>query len=230
MQGDEAYTFNFQGNSQSLDHIFVTDGLLEDVAVDVVHVNVDFADAASDHEPIVATFALGADADMQLIGSNGRDLLEGGSGDDSLNGLRGRDTLIGNEGDDILFGNGGRDVLDGGLGDDLMLGGRGADLITAGAGDDTVAGGRGAATLDGGAGDDLLKGGGGADVFVFADGFGNDTISDFQINRDVLDFGGVAPADLLITRTFFGVEITVEGDTEGSVVLSGIFDDDLAFV
>lgn len=230
MEGDEAYTFNFQGNSQTLDHIFVTDGLLEDVEVDVVHLNTDFSDFASDHEPIVATFALGADADMRLFGTQGRDLLEGGSGDDSLMGLNGRDTLIGNEGDDFIFGNSGRDVIEGGEGNDVMFGGAGIDIINGGSGDDQLFGNRGADTLTGGAGDDQLAGGGGADVFVFDGSFGNDEITDFQTHRDMLDFGGVDPSDLQITRTFLGIEITVEGDTEGTVLLNGIFDDDLAFV
>lgn len=231
MTGDEAYTFNFQGNSQTLDHIFVTDGLLEDVQVDVVHLNTDFSDFASDHEPIVATFALGGDADMRLIGTQGRDVLEGGSGDDSLNGLRGRDVLIGNDGDDFIFGNQGRDTLDGGAGDDVMFGGRGADLMTGGSGDDRLHGDRGADTLDGGAGDDILFGGSGADVFVFDGAFGNDTIADFQTNRDVLDFGDMDAADLTFNRTFFGMEITADGDAQGSVILSGVFDEDLlAFV
>ncbi len=230
MEGDEAYTFNFQGNSQSLDHIFVTEGLLEEVEVDVVHLNVDFSDNASDHEPIVATFLLGADPDMLLVGRGGRDVLEGGSGDDSILGLGGRDTLNGNEGDDYIFGNAGRDVMNGGDGDDSMFGGAGRDIIDGGAGDDQLFGNRGADRLTGGAGDDRLAGGGGADVFVFDGSFGNDVIMDFQIHRDTLDFGGVDPADVSVTRTFFGTEITIEGDTEGTVVLSGVFDDDFVFV
>ncbi len=59
---DDAYTFIFQGNSQVLDHIFVTDGLLEVAEADVVHVNNDFPflseQVASDHEPVVARFTL----------------------------------------------------------------------------------------------------------------------------------------------------------------------------
>jgi len=54
---DEAYTFNFQGNSQSLDHILVTDALMPEVQFDQVHVNSEFArtdGTASDHDPIVA--------------------------------------------------------------------------------------------------------------------------------------------------------------------------------
>jgi len=54
---DEAYTFNFQGNSQSLDHILVSDALLGGVQFDQVHVNSEFArteGTASDHDPVIA--------------------------------------------------------------------------------------------------------------------------------------------------------------------------------
>ncbi|MEL6224412.1 MAG: endonuclease/exonuclease/phosphatase family protein [Cyanobacteria bacterium J06627_8] len=63
----DAYTFIFDGNSQVLDHAFVTDSLLDSAEFDVVHVNNDFTRddnaivfsdvlSASDHEPIVASF------------------------------------------------------------------------------------------------------------------------------------------------------------------------------
>ena len=54
---EERYSFIFQGNSQQLDHILVSDSLAASVDVDIVHVNVEFAEfpnRASDHEPVVA--------------------------------------------------------------------------------------------------------------------------------------------------------------------------------
>jgi predicted extracellular nuclease len=55
---DDRYSYNFQGNSQLIDHIFVTASLLEDAELDLVHINVDFPAVntveASDHEPVVA--------------------------------------------------------------------------------------------------------------------------------------------------------------------------------
>ncbi|MEO1591297.1 MAG: choice-of-anchor I family protein, partial [Cyanobacteria bacterium J06632_22] len=65
---DDAYTFIFDGNSQVLDHMFVTDALA-DGEFDIVHVNNDFARddgrnlfqdtlVASDHEPVVGRFTL----------------------------------------------------------------------------------------------------------------------------------------------------------------------------
>jgi len=54
----ERYTYNFEGNSQTLDHIFVTRNLAAAAEVDVVHLNVDFPSEspASDHDPVIAGF------------------------------------------------------------------------------------------------------------------------------------------------------------------------------
>jgi predicted extracellular nuclease len=51
----ERYTYVFEGNSQVLDHILLSRALAEPHAYDydVVHVNSEFADQASDHEPQV---------------------------------------------------------------------------------------------------------------------------------------------------------------------------------
>ncbi|MGH1491975.1 MAG: 5'-nucleotidase C-terminal domain-containing protein, partial [Acidimicrobiales bacterium] len=58
------YTFIFEGNSQALDHFFVTDNLVNSrTELDIVHVNVDRTRltgdvTASDHEPLLARFRL----------------------------------------------------------------------------------------------------------------------------------------------------------------------------
>ena len=68
-QLDGRYTFNFEGNSQVLDHLLVTQSLNDKTEFDIVHVNNDFGDAAStnpavsngaasDHEPILARLTL----------------------------------------------------------------------------------------------------------------------------------------------------------------------------
>ncbi|NJK34239.1 MAG: DUF4114 domain-containing protein [Oscillatoriales cyanobacterium SM2_2_1] len=57
----ERYTFNFQGNSQSLDHILVSQNLRTNLnGFDTVHVNTEFSDAPADHDPEVARFTLNA--------------------------------------------------------------------------------------------------------------------------------------------------------------------------
>jgi len=53
----ERYSYVFEGNSQTLDHILVSDSLTSSVEFDVVHVNAEFADQASDHDPSV-TFVM----------------------------------------------------------------------------------------------------------------------------------------------------------------------------
>ncbi|MEM7769341.1 MAG: endonuclease/exonuclease/phosphatase family protein [Cyanobacteria bacterium P01_A01_bin.37] len=56
---DERYSFIFQGNSQKLDHILVSDSLESSAEIDVVHVNTEFVETdqrASDHDPVVSRF------------------------------------------------------------------------------------------------------------------------------------------------------------------------------
>jgi predicted extracellular nuclease len=56
----ERYSYVFEGNSQVLDQILVSGNLLSNFPLeyDVVHVNSEFADQASDHDPQVARFDL----------------------------------------------------------------------------------------------------------------------------------------------------------------------------
>ncbi len=56
---EEQYTYIYDGNSQALDHILVSDQLMASgVAVDVVHVNAEYVERASDHDPVLARFTL----------------------------------------------------------------------------------------------------------------------------------------------------------------------------
>ena len=56
----ERYTYVFEGNSQALDHIMLGDNLFSHASFDydIVHVNSEFADQASDHEPQVVRLTL----------------------------------------------------------------------------------------------------------------------------------------------------------------------------
>ena len=57
----ERYTYVFDGNAQALDHILVSPRLFASlVRFDVVHINSEFVDQASDHDPPVAIFRLAA--------------------------------------------------------------------------------------------------------------------------------------------------------------------------
>ena len=56
----ERYSYVFEGNSQVLDQILVSSNLLDrfPIEYDPVHVNSEFADQASDHDPQVARLDL----------------------------------------------------------------------------------------------------------------------------------------------------------------------------
>lgn len=56
----ERYTYDFEGNLQALDHMFVSANLLSrgDWTYDIVHANAEFVDQVSDHDPLL--FTLGA--------------------------------------------------------------------------------------------------------------------------------------------------------------------------
>jgi uncharacterized protein len=49
----ERYSYVFEGNSQILDHIMISRNLVRDSAYDIVHINSEFPDQLSDHDPQV---------------------------------------------------------------------------------------------------------------------------------------------------------------------------------
>lgn len=71
---NERYTFNFQGNSQSLDHILVSSTLLDGAQFDIVHINSEFAatdQRASDHDPLLVSLTLSATSTEGDIDADG---------------------------------------------------------------------------------------------------------------------------------------------------------------
>jgi predicted extracellular nuclease len=57
LPANERYTYNFEGNAQTLDHILASNNLLNNLnGFDVVHINSEFYDQVSDHDPSVARF------------------------------------------------------------------------------------------------------------------------------------------------------------------------------
>ncbi len=56
----ERYTYNFDGNLQALDHMFVSANLLAKARLDynIVHANAEFYDQLSDHDPLLLTMNL----------------------------------------------------------------------------------------------------------------------------------------------------------------------------
>ncbi|MCJ9429646.1 DUF4347 domain-containing protein [Kordiimonas marina] len=134
--------------------------------------------------------ATGGSGQDTLQGSNSVDSnsLWGRGGDDHMSASDMGDRMGGGDGNDTLWGGAGSDTLFGGTGDDVLTGGTGNDLLYNGAGNDSVDGGTGNDTLWGGAGNDTLTGGAGADTFIFGTTVGNDTITDFNVDEDHLNF------------------------------------------
>ncbi len=130
---------------------------------------------------------------VELIGTEGDDVLTGGNGPDTISGLGGDDIIQGlgrsdeifggdgndlisaGDGDDTVEGNDGQDDILGGDGDDLLNGHSGEDRILGESGDDTISGGIDSDIVDGGEGNDSVSGDEGSDR-VFG-GTGDDSLS-----------------------------------------------------
>ncbi len=149
-----------------------------------------------------------------LVGNGGNDMLDGGAGADKMSGGTGNDTYyVDNSGDKVIENaNEGKDTviasvdhtlaanvenltLTGnavrGTGNDLAntISGNGlANILSGGGGDDILRGNGGNDVIKGGAGNDTLTGGDGHDSFVFTSGFGRDTITDFDVDEDHIDW------------------------------------------
>jgi len=109
-------------------------------------------------------------------------------------------------------GNALANVITGGAGSDTLNGGDGADTLIGGGGNDSLNGGNGNDILNGGAGNDTLFGGAGNDIFVFAPGFGADTISNVGGVFDSNPTGGQDRIDVTalgITAANFSQHVTI---------------------
>jgi len=125
-------------------------------------------------------FAIASDGGVTVVGSAAADTIDPYTSPDGQ-------PLVTGHGD-VIRGAGGSDLAQAGGGDDRMIMGGGNDRAYGGAGNDFLNGGKGNDRLFGDDGDDLLKGGKGKDTFAFAPGFGADTIRDFDIGRDKIQF------------------------------------------
>lgn len=79
-----------------------------------------------------------------IVGTSGRDVINGTAGADVILGRGGDDDINGGGGNDVICGQGGADRINGGDGNDRILGGAGADQLLGDAGNDTLIGGAGA--------------------------------------------------------------------------------------
>ncbi|MEZ5828250.1 MAG: hypothetical protein R3D01_07640 [Hyphomicrobiales bacterium] len=192
-----------------------------------------------------------------LFGDAGDDLLDPGAGDDTVDGGAGTDDHVSYEFTDAtggIFYEGGTGSNGIAIGDaeisgdasigtdqitgveiysgtdfaDVFVGGDASESIFGLGGDDDIDGGAGDDVLIGDAGDDTLTGGAGEDVFIFGDGSGNDTITDFEAGAgagdvlDLLDFGFGTFANVVAAATDIGSDLLIQLDGDDSVTLLGV--------
>lgn len=182
-----------------------------------------------------------------LIGSSFADKLTGDGGANTLTGGAGNDTLDGGAGNDTLNGGAGADKLIGGSGSDTASYAGAAKGVTASLakpsantndakGDsyssienlvgtsyaDKLIGNAGVNRITGEKGNDTLTGGAGADDFVFAKGYGRDTITDFQNNVDDIDLRsyGFSSVSSVLSKSFqVGADVEIRLSSTDVIVL-----------
>jgi hypothetical protein len=248
---NERYSYNFEGNAQALDHVLVTQSLLGKAEYQAVHVNSEFFDQASDHDPVIARFQLAnvpssglnnvvrgtsgndeiaAQGSQQIFGNDGNDIIGpglGSAGGNLIYGGNGNDLLIARQ-NDILNGGPGNDYLSAadGLGNNILNGGPGDDLLFGGVGD----------RLDGGTNNDILYAGRGGSVIT--GGSGNDQfwiafnklpesvniITDFLVGNDVIGIRSVAGITQFenLTLAQSGADVLIRALGQDVALLQGV--------
>lgn len=149
---------------------------------------------------------------------NYADIVESTISGNTYLGTEANDSYSGTSKIDFIFGENGNDNLRGGNGNDAISGGAGNDILYGDSGSDILIGGEGSDTLDGGTGNDTLKGGSGDDTYIFAKGYGNDTIIDSE-GLNTLRFKGLKPSDILVNGTDeYDAAITIKGTNDTLVI------------
>ena len=162
----------------------------------------------------------------------------------SFQGLGGDDTITGNGNTQIFFisatagvnvdlttgsvsgdASVGHDTITGGVFN--VLGSNFNDTISGTASNDILNGGSGNDTISGRAGNDSLTGGVGADIFVYADAGGADTVTDFnRAEGDKIDLTGVSSvssfADIQSKASVIGGNTVIDFGGGNTLILSGV--------
>jgi VCBS repeat-containing protein len=200
-----------------------------------------------------------------MLGGAGNDSLAGDGGNDWLDGGAGVDAMSGGGGDDVYIvdsmldsvqesagAGGGIDTIRGTAPltllpanvENLVLSGGGPLAGTGNALANSIVGSdfanvllglEGDDTITGGGGNDLMTGGPGSDRFLFAPGFGDDVILDFDANpaggQDRIEMQGVEFSDLRLSRVGTTLLVTLGDDSIRlvGVALSSVTIDDFTF-
>ena len=189
-------------------------------------------------DDIIDTTAAGSRRDY-IEAAGGADTVNSAGGNDSIHAGSGHDLVYAGSGNDQAFGDAGRDTIYGGSGNDLIQGGSENDALFGESSRDTMLGGQGEDFLAGGAGNDVLTGDGAGfaakeDTFYYDSNFGDDVITDFDLDRDVLEIkGGINasgindPADLIPLVTEVHGNAVIAFSNGDSITLEGVSRDDL---
>jgi VCBS repeat-containing protein len=105
-----------------------------------------------------------------------------------------------------LNGSNGPDVLDGSFGNDVLIGGNGPDVLIGGSGD-------------------TLTGGNGPDTFLFRPDFGQNTITDFDVKNDGIQFNAALFtnfAAVMADTTQVGSATVIKLDADDSITLNNV--------
>ena len=231
--GIESVTANMGGGIDTLTYAGSTAGVVVDLG----------AGTASGFAPVAGIAGIenvtgGTNAD-DFTGDAGVNVFAGGAGNDIYHVGAGDTVTEGaGNGTDTVFSSAtftlGANVenltLDAGAGDINGTGNGLANIITGNEGANTLNGNGGNDTLTGGGGNDTMTGGAGNDMFVFADGFGVDTINaGFDANavggQDLLDITGLATAATFAANVSIAdlgndTLVTIVGG--GSITLLGV--------
>jgi uncharacterized protein len=204
VSSQERYSYMFEGNSQALDHILITQGLYSTAQYDAVHLNAEQLSTSrpTDHDPQIVSVALGS---AIVEGSGADDVFLSVAANETFNGQAGTDTINYSTATSSIEVNLG---VANGYGRGAQIGAdrlNSIETVILGSGDDRFNGGVGQETVNGGDGDDILAGNGGNDVIN--GGIGSDTASYAQNTAAVY--------------VELGAGFTLETDTITGTITSG---------
>jgi Ca2+-binding RTX toxin-like protein len=184
---------------------------------------------------------IGGDGYDLLEGGVGADVLNGGGGDDWLDGGAGADQMTGGDGNDIYYADDAGDsiVEAAGAGQDevrttaaayalsagverLMADTASGHVLTGNGLDNIIGGGGGDDVMAGGAGNDELWGRGGANIYRFARGDGDDSVSDWDSLADAIEFSAdILPGDVRVSISGSSIVLTVDGGGGSVTIVNG---------
>ncbi len=129
--------------------------------------------------------------------------------------------IYGTDGDDWLaIQNGDNGIIHGGAGNDGLSGGSGNDELYGEGEDDTLYGNDGSDILDGGTGNDTLCGGNGTDTYIFAKGYGNDTINEWGSDHSIVKLNDINSDEVTITDQWGSNLVVSINGTEDTLIIS----------